>query len=80
MYLPIMWKLITGTLADEIYNHLEKEQLLPMEQKGCRRKPRGTKDQLLKDRMIIRNGKRRRTGLGIAWMGYKKTYNMVPHP
>ena len=55
--LPIMWKLVTGVLADEIYNHLEKEQLLPMEQKGCRRKSWGTKDQLLIDRMIARNCK-----------------------
>ena len=36
--LPIMWKLFTGILAEEMYNHPEKEQLLPMEQKGCRRK------------------------------------------
>ena len=61
--LPIMWKLFTGILADEIYNHQEKEQLLPMEQNGCRRKSRGMKDHLLIDRMIIRNCKRRQTGL-----------------
>ena len=30
-----MWKLITGIVADEIYNHLEENDLLPEEQKGC---------------------------------------------
>ena len=78
--LPIVWKLFTGILADEIYNHLENEKLLPMEQKRCRRKYRGTKDQLLINRMIIRNCERKQTGLGIAWIDYKKAYDMVPHP
>ena len=44
--LPLMWKLLTGTAADEIYNHLEGIYLLPEEQKGCRRNSRGSKDQL----------------------------------
>ena len=29
-----MWKLITGIAADEIYNHLEENDLLPEEQKA----------------------------------------------
>ena len=39
-----MWKLLTGIVADEIYNHLEEEDLVLEEQKGCRRNTRGTKD------------------------------------
>ena len=77
--LPMMWKLLTGVLSDELYDHLESEELLPEEQKGCRRKSRGTKDQLLIDKMILRNCKRRLTGLGMAWIDYKKAYDMVPH-
>ena len=34
--LTLMWKLLTGIVADEIYNHLEKKNLLLEEQKGCR--------------------------------------------
>ena len=77
--LPLLWKLLTGMLAEEIYQHLEKQELLPEEQKGCRKKSRGTKDQLLIDRMILRNCKRRKTGLSMAWIDYKKAYDMVPH-
>ena len=33
--LPLMWKLITDIVADEIYNHLEENGILPEEQKGC---------------------------------------------
>ena len=77
--LPLMWKLFTGVLSNELYDHLERERILPDEQKGCRRKSRGTKDQLLIDKMILRNCKRRLTGLGMAWIDYKKAYDMVPH-
>ena len=77
--LPLMWKLLTGVLADQMYRHLEENQLLPNEQKGCRKNARGTKDQLLIDRAIIRNCKRRKTGIGMAWIDYKKAYDMVPH-
>ena len=77
--LPMMWKLLTGILSEEIYSHLAEKNLLPTEQKGCRKESRGTKDQLLIDRMIIQNCKRRQTGLAMAWIDYKKAFDMVPH-
>ena len=27
--LPLMWKLLTGVIADQIYTHLDQEKLLP---------------------------------------------------
>ena len=50
--LPIMWKILTGIFADKIYDHLAENDLLPDEQKGCRKNSRGTKDQLLIDKAI----------------------------
>ena len=38
--LPLIWKLLTGILADELYQHLESKELLPEDQKGCRRDAR----------------------------------------
>ena len=77
--LPLMWKLITGIAADEIYNHLEENDLLPEEQKGCRRNSRGTKDQLLIDNAVMKNCRRRKVGLNMVWIDYRKAYDMVPH-
>ena len=77
--LPVMWKLLTGIISEEMYGYLDENKLLPEEQKGCRKNSRGTKDQLLIDKMIMKNCKRRRTGLGMAWIDYKKAYDMVPH-
>ena len=68
--LPLMWKLLTGIIADDMYNFMERENLLPEEQKGCRRKSRGTKDQLLIDKTILRDCKRRKTNLAMAWIDY----------
>ena len=29
---PLMWKLLAGVIADQIYAHLDQEKLLPEEQ------------------------------------------------
>ena len=75
--LPLMWKLMTGVIAEVMYKHLEG--ILPEEQKGCRRRSRGTKDQLLIDKAILKDCKRRHTNLAMAWIDYRKAYDMVPH-
>ena len=59
--LPLMWKLLTGMISEELYTYLEDTNTITNEQKGCRRKCKGTKDQLLIDKMIMQNCKRRTT-------------------
>ena len=78
MLKPI-WKLKTGIIADKLYQHLENKNLLLEEQKGCRHACRGTKDQLLIDKAVIRNCKRRKTNLNMAWIDFRKACDMVPH-
>ena len=39
--LPLMWKLLTGIVSEDIYCFMENGNLFPEEQKGCRRKSRG---------------------------------------
>lgn len=75
--LPLMWKLMTGVIAEVMYKHLEG--ILLEEQKWCRRRSRGTKDQLLIDKAILKDCKRRHTNLAMAWIDYHKAYDMVPH-
>ena len=43
--------MLTGIVADEIYNHLEENDISPEEQKGFRRN--STMDQLLVDKTVI---------------------------
>ena len=74
-----MWKLLTGVIADQMYNYLEREKILPEEQKGCKRRSRGAKDQLLIDKTVLKDCKKRRTNLSMAWIHYRKAYDLVPH-
>ena len=41
--LPLMWKLLTGVIADQIYAYLDQQKLLPEEQKGCREGSTGSR-------------------------------------
>ena len=77
--LPLMWKLLIGVIAEEMYNYLEREKFLPEEQKGCKRWSRGTKDQLLIDKTVLKDCKKRHTNLSMAWIDYRKAYDLVPH-
>ena len=45
--LNLLRKLKTGIIADNLYQHLENENLILEEHKGCRHFFKGTKDQLL---------------------------------
>ena len=77
--LPLLWKLLTGVIADQIYAHLDQEKLLPEEQKGCRKGSGEANDLLYIDRAVIKELKSRNKNLAMAWIDYKKAYDMVPH-
>ena len=66
-----MEKLMTGTIAESIYNFLDVNDKLPAEQKGCRTESRATKDQSLIDKTILRDCRKRKIrewlGLIIRW-------------
>ena len=51
----LLWKLLTGIVNEKVYDHLNQQNLLPEEQKSCRQRTRGTKDQLLIDKAVVRN-------------------------
>ena len=53
--------------------------MLPEEQKGYRKGSRGTNDLFYIDRAIIQEVKSRNKNLAMAWIDYKKAYDMVPH-
>ena len=48
-----------------------------MEQKGCFRQSRGTKDQLLIDKLVMCDAKRK--NLCMAWINFRKAFDSVPH-
>ena len=77
--LTTTYKLFTGLISDAIYKHLDAEELLEKEQKGCIRRCLGTKDQLLINKMILEDCRRRQRKMSMAWVDYQKAFDSVPH-
>ena len=73
--LPLMWKLLTDLIADQIYAHLDQEKLLPQEQIGCREGSRGTNDLIYIDRAVIKEIKSRNKNLAMVCINYNKAYD-----
>ena len=76
--LNLLWKLKTGIIADKLYQHLNNGNLL-LKEKECRNPSRGTKNQLLIGKTVIRNCKRTKTNLNMAWVDFRKAYDMALH-
>ena len=70
--LSLIWRLLTDIFAAELYEHLQKTNLLPGRGKGFRKRKRGTKDQLLIDKMIVKDCKRWLPSLAVACIDYSK--------
>ena len=79
--LDLIWKLLTGIISDKTCDHLEESKLLPEEQKGSRRKCQGMKRSTCDRQMHIvkLQEKKGKFNLSMAWVDYKKAYNVVPH-
>ena len=73
------YKLLTSVLTDMTYSHLEQNDLFPLEQKECRSGLYGRKDQIMINKMILENCKKRKRNLSCAWIDYKKAFDSVPH-
>ena len=77
--LPLMWKTLTGIIADKLYVHIEAQGVIGEEQLGCRRQRRGTKEHLMLDKTVMRDSKKRSTNLAMGWIDYQKAYDLLPH-
>ena len=75
----LKWKLLTSIFSEETYGHLSSQKLLSNGQKRSGKNSRILKGQLLMDKTIPRNCRRRLTNLSIAWIYYRKAYDMLRH-
>ena len=74
--LPMMWKILTAQI--KVYYSLTSRGLFPDEQKGCCKGSRGTAELLYIYQHILNESKTRRKNLAMAWIDYKKAYDMIP--
>ena len=76
--LPMMWKILTAQVREEIYYSLTSRRLFPEEQEGCRKGSRDTVELLYIDQHIWNESQTRRKNLPMAWIDYKRANDMVP--
>ena len=53
--------------------------ILPSEQKGCKKGYYGYKDQLLINNMLLENSRFNHRNLSTAWIDYRKAFDSVSH-
>ena len=66
--LPMMWKILTAQIREEIYYSLTSRKLFPDEQKRCCKGSRGRAELLYIDKHILNESKNRRKNLAMAWI------------
>ena len=76
--LPMMWKILTAQIREQIHYSLTSRGWFPDEQKGCRKGYRGTAELVNMVQHILNERKTRQKNLAMAWIDYKKAYYMVP--
>jgi len=72
-----MYKTLTAIIARRISTHLEEQNLLPIELKGCHPGSKGCKDQLMISKAIYEDWKRRNENFSIAWIVDQKALDSV---
>ena len=68
--LPTSYNVLTSINAERTYRHLEENNLMPVEQKGCRKGSYGCKDQLLISKMTLEECQNKRKNLSTVWIDY----------
>ena len=71
--LQLMWKLLTGVIAEEMHNYLEREK------NSSRRTKRMQKRKSWGKGATIKDCKKRHTSLSTAWIDYRNAYDLGPH-
>ena len=75
--LPMMWKILTAQIREEIYYSLTSRRLFSENQEGCRKGSRGPGELLYIVQHILNESKTRRENLAMAWIDNKKAYDIV---
>ena len=72
-------KLLTCALAGMITEHTLRVGVLPAEQKAIRKGTGACQDALTVNMAVANEAKRDKRDLSVAWVDYRKAYDLVPH-
>ena len=72
--LSTMYNILTSIVTERTYNFLDANNILPSEQKVCKKRSYGCKAQLLINKMLLENSRSRHRNLSAAWIDYRKAH------
>ncbi len=74
------YKLLTGALAATLTEYVIGSGILPAEQKALRKGARGCLVVLTIDAAVTEEARKDKRDLSVAWVDYRKAYDLVPPP
>ncbi|CAD6996044.1 unnamed protein product [Ceratitis capitata] len=77
--LPVIYKILTACISNIFYEHIEANNLIAEEQKGCIRSSQGCKEQLVIDQVVLGQAKKQSRNLYAAYIDWMKAFDSVPH-
>ena len=77
--LPTIYKIITLLITQKINTHIENNNIIAEEQKGCRRGHMGCREQLIIDSTITKHALSKNRNLHCTYIDYKKAFDSIPH-
>ncbi|KAF2879579.1 hypothetical protein ILUMI_26604 [Ignelater luminosus] len=72
--LLILYKILTARIANRIYNHVKSNGILAEQQKECRRKHTGRKEQLVIESVVLRQAHKEHRNLRMVYIDYQKAH------
>ena len=77
--LPTIYKILTSIITTRMKTHIEANNIIPEEQKGCTSNSYGTIDQLIVNKMIMMDAINKSRNISTAWIDYRKAFDSIPH-
>ena len=77
--LSTMYKILTSIVTERTCNFFGANNILPSEQKVCKKESYGCKDQLSINKMLLENRSFCHRNLSTAWVDYRKAFDNVSH-
>ena len=77
--LQTIYKILTSCINELIYKHIESNNIMTEQQKGCRKQSQGCKEQLIIDSVISKQALTKKRNIYTMYIDYRKAYDSVPH-
>ncbi|XP_030752746.1 uncharacterized protein LOC115879866 [Sitophilus oryzae] len=77
--LPSIYKIFSSCISSTIYTYLVTNNILHEEQKGCKSRAMGSKEQLVIDSVVLEQARHNKRNIFMGYIDYQKAFDSIPH-